>query len=67
MTWTYLKLKGKEKLAWAEDELRYEQHRGVHTYHNCDCGRMGCRRNMCVKCWEEEIKGLKEDVKQNGN
>ena len=59
MTWTYLTLKGKEKLVWAESELRYEECKGVHTYHQCDCGRQLCRRNMCILCWNEEIEKLK--------
>ena len=63
MTWIYLKLKGKKKLEWAKSELRYEQHKGVHTIHQCKCGRSGCRSNMCILCWEEEIRKLEKGGK----
>ena len=60
MTWEYKTLKGKEKLEWALSELRHELHRGTHTYTLCKCGRSGCRSNMCIYCWCEEILKLKQ-------
>ncbi len=60
MTWKYLDLKGKEKLGWAKSELRHEQAKGIHTYHQCECGRQACRTNKCVLCWKEEIENLQE-------
>jgi len=60
-SWIYKTLKTrKEKIGWAESELIMEQHKGVHTYHYCDCGK-SCRTNMCATCWKEEIKMLKEN------
>ena len=41
---------------WIESSIRYEKHKGVHTYRNCECGRMACRAVMCVKCWEDVLK-----------
>lgn len=64
MTWEYLKLKGKEKLEWALSELRSELHKGVHTYHQCECGRSTCRSNMCIYCWMEEILKLKSELQK---
>ncbi len=59
MTWVYETLEGRDKLIWAKSELRYELTEGVHTFHMCKCGRKGCRANMCVLCWEEEIDILR--------
>jgi len=61
MTYIYLTLKGKEKIDWAKSELRHELHKGVHTYHQCECGRKACRTNKCVLCWTEEIKRLEDE------
>lgn len=36
-------------------DLRYEQMGGVHTYHQCCCGRMQCRSGACVLCLKERI------------
>jgi len=38
---------------WIESEIRYEEHIGIHTYHDCECGRGKCRSNMCATCWRE--------------
>ncbi|KKN48532.1 hypothetical protein LCGC14_0652250 [marine sediment metagenome] len=63
MTYEYLKLKGKEKLEWALDELRIELQKGTHTYHQCECDRRFCRKNKCVFCWCEDILKQSEDLK----
>lgn len=38
-----------------ESEIMYEEHKGIHTYHECDCGRGACRSSMCAKCWREVL------------
>jgi len=38
---------------WIDSEIRYEKADGVHTYHNCKCGRDSCRSVMCAECWRE--------------
>ena len=44
---------------WIESEIAHEQQEGVHTYHQCKCGRQACRSNMCVLCWEEILEEIK--------
>ncbi len=46
---------------WIESEIRHESHKGVHTYHQCDCGRGGCRSVMCTQCWKELLKEVKDE------
>lgn len=65
MGWIYLELKGKAKLDWAKSELRHEEHKGIHTFHQCECGRRGCRSNKCVLCWKEEIARLSQRNKSD--
>ena len=38
---------------WIDSEIRYESHQGIHTYHQCECGRGLCRSAMCATCWSE--------------
>ena len=38
---------------WVESAIRYEEATGIHTYHNCDCGRDICRSMMCTECWRD--------------
>lgn len=67
MTNTYFKLKGrKNKIEWAKSELNYEKQKGEHTFHMCDCGRMGCRANKCIACWREELDKLRR-IKTRSN
>lgn len=40
------------------DALDYEKAPGIHTYHQCKCGRMGTRRGKCTKCLYEELRKL---------
>lgn len=42
--------------AWIESEIWHEKHKGVHTYHHCECGRNPCRSYMCWQCWEELLE-----------
>ena len=44
---------------WIQSEIDYEQHKGIHTYHQCDCGRKSCRSAMCDLCWKEILKEIK--------
>lgn len=43
---------------WIESEIQYEQHKGVHTYHNCKCERGWCRSVRCAQCWREALAEL---------
>jgi len=40
---------------WIESCIKYEKHKGIHTYHECECHRGLCRSNMCVDCWKEYL------------
>jgi len=44
-----------------EGELRYELASGVHTYHNCKCGRKKTRAGRCSLCLEEELARLEAE------
>ena len=35
--------------------LRYETADGVHTYHDCECGRLPTRRGKCTICMTTEF------------
>ena len=39
--------------AWIESEIRHEERPGIHTYHDCPCGRGKCRTVQCATCWRE--------------
>ena len=43
---------------WIKSEIAYEKHKGVHTYHQCPCGRNATRSGKCWECLEEELKVL---------
>lgn len=43
---------------WIENEIRYEESPGIHTYHQCECGRGVCRSSACVKCWKELLASV---------
>ena len=47
---------------WIESEIRHEEHKGIHTFHGCDCGRGYCRSMMCNKCWKEILKELNDET-----
>ena len=36
--------------------IRYELEDGEHTFHQCKCGRRGCRAEMCWECWLEILE-----------
>ena len=38
------------------ENIRYEEHEGVHTFTMCKCGRQGCRGSKCVLCLNEEFE-----------
>jgi len=46
--------------AWIKSCIRHEEHRGVHTYHRCDCDRHDCRSWMCAECWRGVLAELEE-------
>ena len=40
--------------------IRYEEHKGVHTYHTCPyCKENPTRSGKCAKCLRLELKGGK--------
>ncbi|MCK5017562.1 MAG: hypothetical protein KAS32_10885 [Candidatus Peribacteraceae bacterium] len=51
----------KLKLALLLCDISYELSTGVHTYHQCKCGRMQCR-NECPYCLIDKFR-----EKQNVN
>lgn len=48
---------------WVESCIKYEEHKGVHTYHQCRCGRMRTRAGKCVLCLKEELKEVSSEEK----
>lgn len=42
--------------------IRYELHKGTHTFTMCKCGRHGCRSGQC---WECLLEMLEENRKIN--
>lgn len=44
---------------WIESCIVHENHKGVHTYHMCECGKNSCRSICCADCWREILKELK--------
>ena len=49
-------VKPEDVIRLALAEMYYERRPGVHTYHQCECGRKSARSLMCEQCWFEEIK-----------
>lgn len=46
---------------WILSEIQYEESPGVHTYHNCKCGRMRTRAGRCAKCWKDCLEELRNE------
>ena len=46
------------KLFRMADSLRYELAPGIHTYHQCPCGRSKTRAGRCWRCWLDEMNAL---------
>ena len=43
-----------------ESCIRYEEHRGVHTYHLCPyCKENSTRSGKCAECLRKELKDAK--------
>jgi hypothetical protein len=45
---------------WLENQIRYEQREGVHTYSRCPCGRAMKRISRCPQCLREMLSVAKE-------
>ena len=50
--------KEKRTRRYIESEIRYEEASGIHTYHQCDCGRMRTRSGRCATCWTDLLATL---------
>ena len=50
----------KAKILW---EINYNNHKGMHTFSMCKCGRQGYRGSTraCNLCLEEELKQLEKN------
>jgi hypothetical protein len=35
--------------------IEYESTKEVTTWHQCKCGRSGCRGRQCYLCWTDEL------------
>ncbi len=46
---------------WLISEIAYEKHIGIHTYHQCSCGRNQTRAGKCWQCLEEELKQMENN------
>jgi hypothetical protein len=56
MPFTALTERGiKDNIEWCIYQIEKESAMGIHTYHNCDCGRGSCRSEQCIQCWKEEM------------
>jgi hypothetical protein len=51
---------------WVSAEIVYEGHKGVHTYHQCECGRGLARNIQCETCWREVLGELCSRPKRKG-
>ena len=40
-------------------DMAYELASGVHTYHQCKCGRNATRTGRCIVCLAEDLIELK--------
>jgi len=50
--------KAEKRLRILLSDLRYEFDFGIHTCHQCECGRNSTRRGPCWQCLVEEyLKG----------
>jgi len=47
---------------WILSAIRHEEHKGVHTYHKCDCGKNSCRAMMCAECWKKLLKRKRSKI-----
>lgn len=43
---------------WIDSEIEYELMKGIHTYHQCECGRKMARSYMCSLCWKDVLREL---------
>jgi hypothetical protein len=46
--------------------MRYELQSGEHTFHQCGCGRRGCRDKKCWECWLEILEEGKAENSLHG-
>ncbi len=44
-----------------EADIRYEDSRGIHTWHNCKCGMLPRRGKKCLWCLKDELRELEKD------
>lgn len=59
-----------DMLRWIESEIEYEEHKGVHTYHQCKhCEKRKTRAGKCARCLKKErdlaIENAAEMIKEN--
>ena len=47
--------KYKMELALLTHDIHHELALGIHTYHNCKCGRGATRRGTCSRCLVDEF------------
>jgi len=71
MDWTGNKnLPFGDMLRWIESEIEYEDHKGVHTYHQCKhCEKHKTRAGKCARCLKKErdlaIENAAEMIKKD--
>lgn len=56
-------MKKQKKLLQLAYDLAHELADGVHTYHQCDCGRAATRSGKCWMCLMDEMVKIYERVK----
>lgn len=55
----------KERIAYLEGNIEYNNAPGVHTYTQCGCGRQSNRVGECNLCLQENIDKLNEELKNS--
>lgn len=56
--------KERRTIRYIQSCIDYEEHDGVHTYHQCECGRSRTRSSYCSLCWKDILEVRSEQIKK---
>ena len=49
------------KIKWLKSVIKYEKHKGIHTYHMCSyCEENRTRAGRCYKCLEDDLEEVEK-------
>jgi len=51
-----------QKLGILLHDIKYELAEGIHTYHQCGCGKRATRRGECAYCLLDKFYKERNDV-----